>query len=162
MLNKRQKLMIRDLERSAITLTAAQLAEKYDVSLRTIRNDVEDIARYLKEQNIEFIRIPGQGMRIISGKDVSSGLNQILKNSEFAYLDNTQRSILFLFNLLFSDGPVTIGELCDLFDVSKGTVISTVKYAKRAIREMKVSIVRYQNKGYRLDGSLKNIIKGCE
>ena len=154
--------MIRDLERSAITITASQLAEKYNVSLRTVRNDIEEIAQYLREQNIEFIRIPGQGMRIISGKEISSKLSQVLKNSEFPYLDSTQRSIILLFNLLFADGPVSIGELCELFDVSKGTIISTVKYSKKAIRDLKVNIVRYQNKGYRLDGSLKNIIKGCE
>ena len=162
MLNKRQKLMIRDLERSAIAITARQLAEKHNVSLRTVRNDIEEIASYLREQNIEFIRIPSQGMRIITDKEISSKLNKVLKNSEFPYLDNTQRSIILLFNFLFLNGPLSTVDLCETFDVSKGTIISTVQYANRALKVRNLKLARHQNKGYRLDGTLKNIIKGCE
>ena len=154
--------MIRDLERSATTVTAKQLAEKHNVSLRTVRNDIEDIAAYLREQKIEFVRISGQGMRIISNKEISSKLDQILRNDEFPYLDRTERSIILLFNLLFSNDIVSTADLCEIFDVSKGTVISAVKNANSSIRNLKVMIVRHQNKGYRLEGTLKNIIKGCE
>lgn len=161
MLNRRQKLMIRDLEKTVIPVNARQLSEKYGVSLRTVRNDINSIAECLKGKDADFIRIPGQGMRIISDGNISAGLDQVLRNREFPYLDGRQRSILLLFNFLFAKGPLSTADLCTLFDVSKGTVISAIKQSNRMNRDLRMRIVRHQNKGYCLEASLKNIVNGC-
>lgn len=152
--------MIRDLEKTVISINARQLSEKYGVSLRTVRNDINEIAEYIKGKNADFIRIPGQGMRIISNGSVSAQLDQVLLNRDFPYLDSRQRSILLLMNFLFASGPLSTNDLCEIFDVSKGTVITSIKQANRLNRDLKMRIVRHQNKGYTLDASLKNIVNG--
>ncbi len=162
MLNSRQKNIIKDLEHATTFLTARGMADKYSVSLRTIRSDINEIVRFAKEQKIEFLRVPGQGMRIISDKPVSASLDQTLRNDHFVYADSRQRSILLFLNILFTDGPVSINDLCRRFDVSKSMILSTVRYTQEILNKQNLSISHYQNKGYLLSGALRNFVCYCE
>ena len=44
MLKERQLCILSDLENTKVFISAKALAEKYDVSLRTVRNDIDEIA----------------------------------------------------------------------------------------------------------------------
>lgn len=162
MLNNRQKLIIKDLETSAIPITAKQLSSKYNTSLRTIRNDIKEIALYMRENNVEFFRIPGQGMQIVTDKKISENFNQILINSNYPYLEPRQRSVLLMMQFLFLDNPLSTIDLCESFQVSKGTMFSAIKNTNDSIKDYNLEIVRYQNKGYKLSGKLKGMVKYLE
>ena len=58
MLNDRQLNIVNDLEQTDQLITANSLAEKYHVSLRTIRNDIEEIDYSTKKYDMEFLRVP--------------------------------------------------------------------------------------------------------
>lgn len=162
MLNTRQMQMIKDLQNSLVRITANQLALKYGVSLRTVRSDINEIAKYLEENHIDFLRVPGRGMQIIGNTKTAVEFNQPYRNKDYPYLENRFRFILILFHFLFMKGPVSSVALCEDFDVSKGTVISSVRSLNRTLRSFNLSIDRFQNKGYCLNGTLKNIVKASE
>ena len=47
MLNQRQSFILKDLEAAKEPITAKALAAKYNISLRTIRNDINEISDYV-------------------------------------------------------------------------------------------------------------------
>lgn len=158
MLNKRQRMIIKDMENSTAFVTAKQLSTKYNVSLRTIRSDINEINTFLQDNNIEFIRIPGQGMQIISNKKISADFNESIRNRDFPYIDENRRIILIMFHFLFSKTPISTIQLCETLDMSKTTMISLIKTVNDYLSDYNLSIIRYQNKGYILSGRLKDII----
>lgn len=158
-LNERQKRIIQDLEKNNALLVAKMFAEKYNVSMRTIRSDIIAIADYLNEKGIEFVRLPGQGMQIISKQKISDTFFKSLSDVDFPYLKNDQRSTLLLLKFFFLKNPLSTADFCENFKISKGTIISTIKIANDILADYKLGIIRYQNKGYRLHGNFKNIVK---
>ena len=63
---KRQKLIIKILADSDTALTCGKLARLLDTSENTIRNDLDDIERLLRESGAgEVGRKPGVGIRLV-------------------------------------------------------------------------------------------------
>lgn len=76
-LNKRQVQITNYLENKQEWATIENIAKAFDVSERTIRNDLDSIELFLKENNIELERKPRLGVRIHLKRNQS--INNILK-----------------------------------------------------------------------------------
>lgn len=149
MLKNRQKLLLNDLENTKNLITAQTLAEKYGISLRTIRNDIDKIAFYCKENNLNFVRVPGAGMRIVSkGNTTRNHKNSLLCNKFFEY-EKDDRKLLLILCFLYLPSPITSELLCELFDISKGTLLNEIKEANDAFTNDE-QIFGKKNKGYYL------------
>lgn len=158
MLNERQKKIIGDLETTTILITAKMLADKYKVSLRTIRNDINEIASYVKQQKEQFIRIPGQGMRINSSRPLTERFLQVFLNREFLYLSEEERSLLLLLQFIFKKNPISIEALCETFSVSRGTIIATIKQINDGLLG-DIQLKGYKNRGYYLELKPEEFLK---
>ena len=86
MLNDRQLNIVNDLEQTDQLITANSLAEKYHVSLRTIRNDIEEIDYSTKKYDMEFLRVPKVGMKIIAKESIYQKLLSDSSISSFSSL----------------------------------------------------------------------------
>ena len=62
MLNDRQKNIILELENTLSPVTAKELADKYSVSLRTIRNDIALITEFTQLHQAKIVKVPHVGM----------------------------------------------------------------------------------------------------
>ena len=162
MLNKRQRSMIEDLENTSVLITAQNLADKYKVSLRTVRNDIQEISEYAVKNGAEIIRIPGQGMRISAKKKLSSSFQKVLNQKDFPYLSEQERVALLLINFLFEKEAISASELAERFEVSRGTVNTTIKDVNTFLEAYHLSLQRFANKGYFLNGRIKDILRLCE
>ena len=69
-MKKRSKEILDLLGRRENDHTISTLAAKFEVSERTIRNDIKDINDYLKEQEIKPIRFGSNGL-IVMEEDIS-------------------------------------------------------------------------------------------
>ena len=162
MLNSRQKKIIADLSNIKTLITANNLADRYNVSLRTIRNDINEIAIFLAQKDIELLRIPGQGMRIIDSKKADNLFDNSFELQSFPYLEKTERTYLLFLRLVFNKGPVSGNLLSEEFEVSKGTILNTIDDTNAEIDKYRLKICSYQNKGYHLEGKTKNVVRACE
>ena len=69
-MKKRSKEILDLLARRENDYTISTLAAKFEVSERTIRNDIKDINDYLKEQEIKPIRFGSNGL-IVMEEDIN-------------------------------------------------------------------------------------------
>lgn len=74
-MKKRSKEILDLLARRENDYTISTLAAKFEVSERTIRNDIKDINDYLKEQEIKPIRFGSNGL-IVMEEDISQAERQ--------------------------------------------------------------------------------------
>ena len=161
MLNQRQKSILKDLAKAKKPISAQKLAEKYNVSLRTIRNDTDDIEESLKGQDAVFSRIPGVGMKIIT-KQLIKIESDALTNHEFYFLSVSQRSLLILLEFLCKENPLTLAVLSELYGVSVGTVSTSISNANQEIKKYGMSFDGVKNKGYFLNDTNRNLLKCYE
>ena len=70
-MKKRSKEILDLLGRRENDHTISTLAAKFEVSERTIRNDIKDINDYLKEQEIKPIRFGSNGL-IVMEEDIQA------------------------------------------------------------------------------------------
>ena len=74
--------------------TISTLAAKFEVSERTIRNDIKDINDYLKEQEIKPIRFGSNGL-IVMEEDISQARETTQQEDFYTYkLSKEERRML--------------------------------------------------------------------
>lgn len=153
-LNKRQIDIIRDLENSAQYISAKSLSESYEVSLRTIRNDINEITEFLSDYDCVFEKIPHVGMRIQSSENIYKGLSRNSRLHSFYAFSEKIRSQTIDLVFLANDGQyVTLSYLMDLFEVSKNTLVRAVMREQMLLQQRSLSLTGFKSKGYRLFGS---------
>lgn len=148
MLNKRQNQIVKELTNTKELITAKYLADKYGVSIRTIRNDVIIIIEHLKDIDVEFIRKHGIGMRIVSKnyKTTQNLLDTNIYCKDFIYYDKVIRNVLISIYFVMNKNPISAQELSDRFFVSKGTILNEINSGVGFIKDLEIKGVR--NKGF--------------
>ena len=108
-MNKRQSDLLKTLYNNQGFLTLSEIAEKFDVSAKTIRNDIAAIREYLAEQNAGALEaIPHVGVRAVISEDEWTHLLQ--KN----YDDSNDREIeFFIIRSLMKKNSLTGSTLLD-------------------------------------------------
>lgn len=157
MLNERQFNLIRDLENTTDLITAETLAQKYHVSLRTIRNDIDEIAYAIQKYDVQFLRIPKVGMRIISKENIHLKLLNEMHSTSFLSLSNTQQDYLLSLMFLLFDNPITLDYLTDFSQVSKVTLNNKLQHCINYLSSFNININSVKHKGNYLIGKAKDI-----
>ncbi|MBR0138214.1 MAG: PRD domain-containing protein [Erysipelotrichaceae bacterium] len=157
MLNGRQLNIVSDLENAKDLITANYLANKYRVSLRTIRNDIEEIAYSIQHYDVEFIRVPKMGMRIISNRNLKSKLMYDNSVTSFVSLSSIQQNYLLACLFYYVKNPVTLDFIANCCLVSKGTISAKLKACEKYISGFGTSLFAVKHKGTFLAGSNSEI-----
>lgn len=102
-MKKRSKEILDLLGRRENDHTISTLAAKFEVSERTIRNDIKDINDYLKEQEIKPIRFGSNGL-IVMEEDISQARETTQQEDFYTYkpcssnFDQYERSYYIITN----------------------------------------------------------------
>jgi len=114
-LTERQRLIIEDLLNNSSHIPAKALAKKFNVSVRTIRYDLDNIEYWLRARNIPLIKKPNAGVWL----DLKDAAREELKR-EIGHIDpcegvltRDERHYLVLLELLRSVNPLTADFLAD-------------------------------------------------
>lgn len=158
MLNNRQQAMIGDLESGTELITARFLSQKYDVSLRTIRNDIKVISDCLDGKQANFVKIPGKGMRIVSYGSVSQMIEQDLTPYSMSIHHEVDRKDLIIVYFLVQENPLTSSFLAQSLGLSRNTVINTLNEINRELEPFHLKLTGKKNHGYILDGEEINVV----
>lgn len=159
MLNQRQSFILKDLESAIEPITAKALAVKYNISLRTIRNDINEISDYVNTlEGVNFIKVPGLGMRIAAEKNIYSQLEKEINLENLSIYRAEDRSHVLLFCFLLLPNPLTAEELADKMLLSKNTIINELKAVNEQVKDYHLQIIGRKNHGYYLKGEEIDII----
>ena len=160
MLNSRCIKILEMLSRDDNTYSVDYIANKFNVSNRMIRYDIDAINNYLRKYNInEIEKKPNSPIKLNITKEEKESIENLIKNLNIQtyILSNNERCGILLYELLSLNNECTYSYLQEKLLVSKSTIVSDLKKAKEWLKQYDISIVKSSNKGILIEGLEVNI-----
>ncbi|PCS01516.1 BglG family transcription antiterminator [Lactococcus fujiensis] len=143
-------------------VTSSLLSQEFDVSVRTIKNEMRLISDWAVEQGEQITSQRGKGYRFLTEKLPKEELIQIL-NSEVRQnspLDHKMRAKQMIIDFFSSSGPLTSNYFADKFLVSQNTIVNDLVILKKELKKQGLELDS-SHWGYSLSGSelkIRNLV----
>ena len=160
MLKERCIDIVMELADNSQPIKISEFVDKFKVSNRTIRYDLDLIDEFLKENDIHPLeRKPNVGVMLILTDQEKHKLMENLKmiNMRTYVLSQDERKELILGELIQQEGYVTIDQLADKLMVSRGTLISDLKNVRKWLENYELELRSASKHGIRIAGDEKKI-----
>jgi len=160
-LKRRDAIIIRELLEAKLPLTTKGLSEQLNVSVRTIKSDLQRVEQFLRAYDIELIRKPRIGIYVLAD---SRQKEKLLEEINF-YLPNLkkfsreERIKQIILDFFISPYPITIEFLCEKFNCSRPTIIRDLKVVKPWFDERSIKLVGKPGVGLFINSQEANIRK---
>jgi transcriptional antiterminator/mannitol/fructose-specific phosphotransferase system IIA component (Ntr-type) len=150
--HREREILYTILNESSVT-RIADLASRFDVSARTVRNDINNINYFLDEINGGCLEIGEKGIITNKvGKDASYILAQEGKVLYRTKLSKRERVALSAIILAVSSKYTTIAQLATMIRVSAATVVKDVKDVHEELRQRNIQLISRPSKGLIIAG----------
>ena len=151
-MNKRSREILLGLMDTDKSFRISELAEKFQVSERTIRNDINDVNDILEQHDISAIKLGSNGLLLVEA-DIESAAKLFRQNDFYTYrLSKGERKVLTAAILIQAEGHVTLSEIAELLYVSRATVINDLDSVKQMLLAENLTVESHSNKGLMLSG----------
>lgn len=128
------------------------IAGKFDVSSKTVKNDVKDLNNLLRGSAVIDNKQGFYKIYIVDGIKFNKVKESIYNQKEF--FNSPQRRMAFILHkLMNSEKPYLTEELADEMNVGRTTVISDIKKIRDILEHYNLNIVGKTNTGLSLEGS---------
>ena len=153
-MNKRTVEEIFFLNRIDQEITIKQMADRFEVSTRTIRNDLKEINELLESNGLSETSMKSGG-RIVREKDFPNLLPLVSENEDFySYkLSREERIRIASVILVNGSGYTTLSMIADSLFVSRATVINDLEQIKKSISDNGLQVLSHPNKGLMVEGA---------
>ncbi len=152
-MNKRIVSMIKTLSIPETTYTLESLAEQFQVSKRTVRNDLNTINDCLSKYRLTPLKL-GRGGEITVFQDFSKILGAVDESNFYEYhLSKEERQKIAAVLLICSPGYRTFLEIAGYLSVSRATVIHDLEPVKEYLKQENLEVHSHPNKGLLLVGT---------
>lgn len=136
------------------TIHYQNISESTGYSRKTIANHLNHIEEFLDEYNIELIRKRGNGIQIKGDVKQISMFKKV-------YFEEDEYTLSLLSKLIFSNHPLKVQELADLFFVSRTLIESKIKKVKPILDRYGIAIKIQGHEGLIVEGASKQKKKVC-
>lgn len=151
-MNKRIISIIQELCKLEKNINISDLAKQFQVSQRTIRNDLNAINEILKEHGLAELKLEKGGSISRNNKFVDI-LSFVSEKSFYEYkLSKEERKRVASALLVNSTGYITLSMIADNLFVSRATIISDLDEIKAFIKKGNLKVLSHPNKGLRVEG----------
>jgi mannitol operon transcriptional antiterminator len=151
-MNKRIISIIQELCKLEKNINISGLAKQFQVSQRTIRNDLNAINEILKEHGLAELKVEKGGSISRNNKFVDI-LSFVSEKSFYEYkLSKEERKRVASALLVNSTGYITLSMIADNLFVSRATIISDLDEIKAFIKKGNLKVLSHPNKGLRVEG----------
>lgn len=151
-MNKRTISIIYELCNLEKEITLADLAEQFQVSQRSIRNDINTVNELLREHEFSELMLRSGG-KIIREKEFPDILPFISGDDFYSYkLSKGERKQIASALLVSSSEYITLSSIADTLFVSRATVINDLDDIKEYIKGENLEVFSHPNKGLRVEG----------
>ncbi|XUD04633.1 hypothetical protein IGJ34_002607 [Enterococcus sp. AZ177] len=149
-------LLLLDLEDS---VTTKELAETFEVSVRTIKYDLENVRDWFKDQNVLLKTRRNKGIWLeIPDSERLTLKNEIIEVERFeTYPDQELRANQLIFRLLLASKCLTSQELADDLQVSRNTIISDLDRVEELAQMYELTLNRQSRQGFSIIGEESKI-----
>lgn len=154
MLNEREiKILELFIQKKEISLL--ELANKFNLSDRMIRYNIENINNLLKILNAPSITKYSPGIFSLEDNENLYKILNIVNKSE--QLDKNKRDYIILSELLFTDINITIRYIIEKYNVTRSTAIKSINDIKKELGKYSLELLR--NNELHIIGNNSNIKK---
>ena len=153
-LTARQKEIIRILvQMEARAITVAAIAEKLDVSKRTILREIPSIENWMEENDFIFSRKPGVGLSLDEDEENLQLIEELLGEVKTDNQPKRQERQAYLLGmLLFGKEPVKAYYLTSHFGISESTLFGDLDTLDTWLSEYQMQIIRKPGLGIYAEG----------
>lgn len=156
-MNKRQcnilTMLVSDYE-----VCIEDLMKRFDVSERTLRNDIRNLNEFLPK-GTEVSIVEGRKVTASSKEDFSAVITKIVSQSDYYQykLSAQERRAIAAVILLYNSGYVTASYLADRLSTSKNTIVGEIDNLKESFARHGVSLKAKSGRGFYVQGEEKSI-----
>ncbi|MDE7246078.1 MAG: PTS sugar transporter subunit IIA [Oscillospiraceae bacterium] len=151
-MNQRVNTIAHILNDSRSGTSISKLAEQFQVSQRTIRNDLKELNTLLQQNNQSKLSI-GRDGQVIPPEDFEQIIPYISAGGFYDYKLSPEERIQAAAAMLVSaSGYVTLAEIAENLFVSRATVINDLEGIKRFIGKGGLALLSRANKGLYVTG----------
>lgn len=145
--------ILRQLLQRKTSTTILDLANEFQVSEKTVRNDLLSLDSLLSKYHLKMNRKPGKGVSIEGELIQKNCLLDYLRTQQCnrGYSSNERHSKLLL-RLLSTMEPILIKELSLDFHVSRTTITNDVMLLNQKLRPYDLNIIYKQSEGLVVEG----------
>lgn len=140
-------------------ITFQQLSKEFQVSTRTLRNEVHKINDFLAQQQIGSIKNErGKGLKLVTATEKKPALLTVIEElSEFIYFTPEER----LFDLILDSGlgrkPTYLYRKEADYQVSKSTLDDDMRRVRQLLAPYSIEVVSVPKQGILLSGSERTV-----
>jgi transcriptional antiterminator len=151
---ERYKKIVNILTSTKKEETIEQLANKLNVSQRTIRNDLNKLTDFFNKLGIELNKKPGVGIWLeLDQIDKEKLIDKIYDiNEDKKKYSAGQRKKIIIKKLLLSDEWITMNKLGEKLYVSRSTIYKDVNWIKDWIGSYDLNLQKRRNRGVKITG----------
>lgn len=158
MLNKRGIDIIEYLLENNLQGVLKDLAEKFEISERSIRYDLENINYYLNKAGLSEIEKSSKGVySLLEEKEVLNKFLEKMKARFYIYTSEERKEYMKAKFLFFQENKLL--DFCEELDVSLSTVKSDMKEVKLYLMDNGLNLVFVSKLGIVLEGNEEKIRK---
>lgn len=139
-------------------LNIEMLAERFGVSERTVRNDIKDINRELKNSGLVEINQGKCSLRVFDTRDFQNAYARIIETDDLMNSSHKRQEYVFA-KLMRAMEPVLTDDIAYEMNIGRSTLISDLKKLRETMKKYELEIVGKTSKGLTLAGSELNIRK---
>lgn len=151
-MNKRTIDIIKEFSKQNNDLTLDELAHRYSVTKRTIRNDIDEINNLLDDNQLNLISY-GKGGSIVIPGDFVSLLSKLGNTLEHYYQYSSDERRLILSAILASaSGFVSADTLAERVGTSRSTVFNDMGYVEAMLSDNFLELLAVAGKGFLASG----------
>lgn len=141
--------------------TIAYIAEKLNVSNKTIRNDLKNVEKILAENNLRLIKKTGVGIYIEGDEKTKLKMISNIKsyNQVNKQYTSSDRQLYILNQLLADNKKITTTSLQNELFISRPSVYKDLEKVKEWLKKRDIEVVCDKKKGIKLQAGEKRIRK---
>ena len=139
-------------------LNIEMLAQRFGVSERTVRNDIKDINRELKNSGLVEVNQGKCSLRVFDTRDFQNAYARIIETDDLMNSSQKRQEYVFA-KLMRAMEPVLTDDIAYEMNIGRSTLISDLKKLRQTMEKYELEIVGKTSKGLALGGSELNIRK---
>ncbi len=152
---ERERMILKYLINKQGLVTKKEIADFLNVSVSTIRDDIQMLKQYLKFYPIEIVSVRGSGIQLQAEKEILEKLRDELNFHSSSELDHSSELIYYL--LTYRKNYVRLNELADQFYLSRSAIQAELDKLKPLLQKKHVSLHFSKGKGVKLEGDEKQL-----
>lgn len=157
-LTSRQKEIIILLTKSCNPITISYIAEKLNLSSRTVMRDMSKVEEWLDENDFEFIKKPGIGLLIDEDIGNKEFILELLEEEKIKIEYKKEERVAFVLSeLLYSKEPIKLSYFTRKLKVSEGTLNNDLSFIYEWLSQFNLDLVKKPGYGIYIHGLEKDL-----